>query len=222
VESVRIEKLDEGLFRLSVPFEDLTTTVYVAVTEAGVALIDSATYPRDVDKYILPALEQLGVARERVLLILLTHAHGDHAGGASRLAECLPNARVRASFETPLQKEVLLADGELLLGCLRVISLPGHTKNSVGYLDLRTNTLLSGDCLQLFGIGKYRNGIGLSEEYARSVERLRTMPIQRIVAAHEYDPLGSIAEGEAAVKRYLDECMRALDLALKNKKENIK
>ena len=33
------------------------------------------------------------------------------------------------------------------------------------------------------------------------------MDIERIVAAHEYDPYGSIASGSAEVARYLDACI---------------
>jgi glyoxylase-like metal-dependent hydrolase (beta-lactamase superfamily II) len=40
------------------------------------------------------ALERLGIARTAVDLIVLTHVHLDHAGGAGMLAEQLPNARV--------------------------------------------------------------------------------------------------------------------------------
>jgi glyoxylase-like metal-dependent hydrolase (beta-lactamase superfamily II) len=101
-----------------------------------------------------------------------------------------------------------LTDGEKLLGCLQVVSLPGHTKNSVGFLDLRSKTLLSGDCLQLKGIGKYRNGISRPAEYIQSIKRLQEMDIECIVAAHEYDPLGSIADGKAEVSQYLELCLQ--------------
>ena len=141
---------------------------------------------------------------------MLTHSHGDHAGGIGRLSECIPNACVRASFEHALQTDAPLFDGELLLDRLQVISLPGHTKNSVGYLDLETRTLVSGDCLQLKGVGKYRNGVRYPELYAQSIEKLKRMEIDRIVAAHEYDPLGSIADGKEAVSLYLTTCLDVL------------
>jgi glyoxylase-like metal-dependent hydrolase (beta-lactamase superfamily II) len=43
--------------------------------------------------YLLAALEELGIAREAVDYLLLTHVHLDHAGGAGRLMRELPNAR---------------------------------------------------------------------------------------------------------------------------------
>lgn len=42
--------------------------------------------------YLLAALAELGIAREAVDFVLLTHVHLDHAGGAGRLMRELPNA----------------------------------------------------------------------------------------------------------------------------------
>ena len=81
----------------------------------------------------------------------------------------------------------------------------------MGFLDVRTGTLLSGDCLQLKGVGRYRRGVTDKSGYTASVQKLKSMPIRRIVAAHEYDPLGSLAEGEEAVAQYLDCCLHCLE-----------
>jgi glyoxylase-like metal-dependent hydrolase (beta-lactamase superfamily II) len=43
--------------------------------------------------YLLAALDQLGVPRAAVDYVFLTHVHLDHAGGAGRLMQELPNAR---------------------------------------------------------------------------------------------------------------------------------
>ena len=108
------------------------------------------------------------------------------------------------------------------MNCLMAVSLPGHTKNSVGYLDLRSKTLLSGDCLQLKGIGKYRNGIPYPNEYIASVQKLQHMQIDRIVAAHDYDPLGSVASGPLAVEEYLNLCLSIARNIEETKKEHLK
>lgn len=213
---MKIDNLGAGLFRILIPFDgDVTTTVYVVLLEDGVVLIDSATYLTDVDNYIIPALDELKISIESVKYLLLTHDHGDHAGGAKRLLEVAENATIGASFSFNSLKFVPLTDGELIGGRLQVVSLPGHTQNSVGFLDLKTNTLLSGDCLQLEGVGKYRNGIGYPSLYIESCEKLKKMNISRIVTAHEYDPLGSIADGEDEVEKYLDLCIRIAQKLLK-------
>jgi glyoxylase-like metal-dependent hydrolase (beta-lactamase superfamily II) len=43
--------------------------------------------------YLLAALDRLGIARDAVDYVLLTHVHLDHAGGAGSLMRELPNAR---------------------------------------------------------------------------------------------------------------------------------
>ena len=44
-------------------------------------------------RYLLAALDVLGVAREAVDYVFLTHVHLDHAGGAGTLMRALPNAK---------------------------------------------------------------------------------------------------------------------------------
>lgn len=212
-----IDGIDKGIFRLRVPFETLTTSVYFYVCPQGAAIIDSATYPTDVDGYIIPALEALNVRQEDVKHLLLTHNHCDHAGGIVRLAEIFPNATVGTSFETDLPNAVALWDGQTVIGTLRAVHLPGHTGDTYGFYDTATKTLLSGDCLQLDGVGKYRDNIWKPALYIDSVNKLKGMEIKRIVAAHEFDPLGSIAEGEIAVAHYLEQCIAIAQKKIKAK-----
>jgi len=55
------------------------------------AFVDVGT--NDSVPYLLAALDALGIARDTVDYLLLTHVHLDHAGGAGRLMRELPNAR---------------------------------------------------------------------------------------------------------------------------------
>ncbi len=203
---MNIQKIDNGIFRILIPFEELTTTVYVYVCERGVAIIDSATYASDVDEYIMPALDEINIQYNAVKYLLLTHKHSDHAGGIVRLTEKFPNAIVCTSFNIDLSNRIELFNDKIILGNLMAIYLPGHTEHSFGFFDISTKTLLSGDCLQLNGVGKYRNGIANIDLYISSVNKLKRMDINRIVAAHEYDPFGSTAEGKSSVLRYLNKC----------------
>lgn len=205
---MKIDEIDRGLYRIRVPFEEgIFTSVYVVVCDEGAILVDAATYPKDVDESILPALDSIGILPERVRWLLLSHEHGDHAGGAERALACFPEARFGAAFPFPSGRLLLLTDGEVLLGRLQVVALPGHTERSLAFYDRKTKTLLTADCLQLRGIGKYRNGIAYPTKYRESVRRVRELSPYRIVAAHEYDPLGSMAQGEEAVAAYLDACL---------------
>lgn len=202
-----IDKIENNIFRLKVPFEGFFTSVYFYICAEGVAIIDCATFSEDVDKYILPALEELDVSEEDVKFILLSHNHGDHRGGLVRLAEIFCNAAIGTACDIPFDK-FKLTDNMHITGELYAIALPGHTADSFGFFDTASGTLLSADCLQLDGVDKYRNGIEDFSLYINSVEKLRVMNINRIVAAHDYIPLGSVAQGGEEVELYLSECIR--------------
>jgi glyoxylase-like metal-dependent hydrolase (beta-lactamase superfamily II) len=66
--------------------------VHLVVESDRAAIVDTAhgaSVPRT-----LAALDALGIARERVEWVILTHVHLDHAGGAGHLMRALPNARL--------------------------------------------------------------------------------------------------------------------------------
>ena len=207
-----MEKIDEGIYRILVPFEDLTTTVYVYTCSEGTAIIDSATYPEDVGKYIVPTLEKNDI--KDIKYLLFSHEHGDHMGGAERLREVYPDAEVGTGFDCAFLNRMELFDNKRIFGELYAIHLPGHTNHAYGFYDAATKTLMSADCLQPEGVGKYRNGIGDPQSYIASINKLKKMDIERIVAAHEYDPLGSIAEGKEKVLKYLDTCIKICERSL--------
>lgn len=64
---------------------------HLIVDSGRAAFVDVGT--NDSVPYLLAALAELGIARESVDHLLLTHVHLDHAGGAGALMRELPNAR---------------------------------------------------------------------------------------------------------------------------------
>jgi len=60
---------------------------------------------------LLAALDQLGVAREAVDYVFVTHVHLDHAGGVGQLMRALPNAR---AVLHPRGAPHLIAPGKLI------------------------------------------------------------------------------------------------------------
>lgn len=81
-----IHAIDSGFGR------PLLDAVHVIVHEGRAALVDAAvnaSVPR-----ILATLAAMGIAREAVDYVILTHVHLDHAGGAGLLMQELPNAKL--------------------------------------------------------------------------------------------------------------------------------
>jgi glyoxylase-like metal-dependent hydrolase (beta-lactamase superfamily II) len=64
---------------------------HIIVDAGRAAFVDVGT--NSSVPYLLGALEALGIAREAVDYLLLTHVHLDHAGGAGELMQALPRAR---------------------------------------------------------------------------------------------------------------------------------
>lgn len=205
------------IHRLVVPFEDIYTTVFVLTTGEGAVLFDTATYPEDIDNYIVPALQELGIAAEELKYVVISHNHRDHAGGLERFAHMFPGTAVAAGSTAcgeriPGREVQVLRDGDCLLGCLEAVTVPGHTEDCVALLDTRTNTLLSGDGLQLYGIygsGAWGANIRFIKEHLAAGKRLHGRNIGTVVASHDYHPCGYRADGEE-VGRYIDECANAL------------
>ena len=65
---------------------------HLIIEQGRAAFVD--TGPTSAVPHLLDALQRLGVAPEQVDLVLLTHVHLDHAGGAGVLLRSLPNAKV--------------------------------------------------------------------------------------------------------------------------------
>jgi glyoxylase-like metal-dependent hydrolase (beta-lactamase superfamily II) len=64
---------------------------HLVVDEGRAAFVDTGAGP--AAPRLLAALDELGIAREQVDYLFLTHVHLDHAGGAGQLMQALPNAQ---------------------------------------------------------------------------------------------------------------------------------
>src|SRR4029453_16420589 len=64
---------------------------HLVVDDGHAAFVDTGAAP--AAPRLLAALDELGLAREQVDYVFLTHVHLDHAGGAGQLIRALPNAR---------------------------------------------------------------------------------------------------------------------------------
>lgn len=173
----KFQKEIEGIYRLKVPFEDLYTSVFLIAAKEENTLVDCGTYGSDVDEIILPALRAFGLRLEDIRYLILTHSHGDHAGGLERMLERAPH------LETV--REIC----EITLDGVTMYEMKGHTRDCIGVLDMRTNTLISGDGLQGAGIGKYRCNLENKEEYLKTIEKIaQDERIKNVLFSHAYEP----------------------------------
>jgi glyoxylase-like metal-dependent hydrolase (beta-lactamase superfamily II) len=64
---------------------------HLVVDEGRAAFVDTGAAP--AAPRLLAALDEVGIAREDVDYLFLTHVHLDHAGGAGQMMQALPNAK---------------------------------------------------------------------------------------------------------------------------------
>ena len=129
--------------------------------------------------------------------ILQTHHHEDHIGGTEKILEEWPSASVIASKgdidRIPFQTYSVSGNENLdiLNEQIKVINVPGHTKNHIAYFLYRSNksacdpVLFCGDTL--FGAGCGRLLGGTPKEMFDSLNKIKSLPDKtRIYCAHEY------------------------------------
>ncbi len=184
------------IYRLKVPFESVYTSVFLIKSDHQNVLVDCATTAQDVKEYIVPALEKIGAPIERINTIVLTHSHGDHAGGLPAILQRNPAIQVIHSTQ-----------GKLKNG-LTMYEMKGHTLDCIGVFDEKTGTLISGDGLQGHGIGKYGCGIEDKVKYLQTLERIKTDErIKNILFSHAYEPWNKdVAFGREEVLSKIQDC----------------
>ncbi|MGW0815881.1 MBL fold metallo-hydrolase [Streptomyces viridiviolaceus] len=114
------------------------------LTSDGIILIDALTSPTDAEQTLVPGLRSLGLDPSTIKYVVVTHAHGDHFGGAQYLADTY-GARVMmapADWDTlatskpanaPTRDMDITNGQKLALGDTTVTLryTPGHTPGTV-------------------------------------------------------------------------------------------
>ncbi|MFT4103373.1 MAG: MBL fold metallo-hydrolase [Burkholderiaceae bacterium] len=177
---------------------------YAIRTADGVVLIDTVHEPH-VDTW-LGNLRRVGIDPAEVRLVLITHGHFDHAGGAYRLKPLAPNARfvmtqrgwdeaarsAAASAGTPgawrmIDRDVVASDGErFVVGGVpfTVYETPGHTMGTASFSYPVRDGGQTYRAITIGGLGL--NAIESSAQaaaYIASIERIEAM------TALENDPV---------------------------------
>lgn len=155
-------------------------------------------------------LRQLAPKR---ILVIFTHCHFDHCGGAAEMQRTFgenvtfaAHERDAAAIENAISEKILdylfnekakpvriamrLKDGDAVKNenfSFVVLHTPGHTEGSISLYDERNGLLVSGDSL-----GGYRTDLptGSDEAHARSISRVRALVKHGVTRLHGHG-LGS-------------------------------
>ncbi len=195
-----LETLQEGIYRVCIPFENIYTSAFILADGKDSIILDSGSSDLDAEKYIIPEVKKLNITPK---YLVSSHNHSDHYGGINALKREYPYAR-EVSFSINNIK-----DNQLLFNRYRLLNLKGHSDDSLAIFDLKTNILFSCDCLQMYGVDKYRTGVNDRDKYLRTIERVRMLNPTCIIASHEYEPLGSKVNGKD-VEKLLQLCVEAI------------
>lgn len=227
------EEILPDTYLLKVPFGPVWTGVVLVRGERNI-LIDSSHL--EPEKYLIPALDKLGMKIGEIDWLLNTHVHGDHIGGHYQLvsryglktatlksaADALRDPvkvaiRVRTRFPkySPppqsylkgVEPDMLLDEKELLEGRFYAVATPGHDDDCLTWVDTWTGTAFTGDSLQANGTPT--QGIGFYRDlpsYLESLAKLTELNLDNLVCGHDYDGIGAVIKGSSEVASALQYC----------------
>jgi metallo-beta-lactamase class B len=143
-------KLFDNLYAIPGQYGGANGVVYVIPTSAGLMMIDSG-WRKDTETVLLPGLKTLGLKPEDVKLVIVTHGHPDHYGGAAYLQDQYGAHVVLSAADwdfmmaspppdppsVPPKKDMIAIEGQAItLGDESVtpVFIPGHTPGSLGLI----------------------------------------------------------------------------------------
>lgn len=172
------------------------TNVYLVGPDEGpwVAVDPGSPYP-DQQAVLDRALAEVGLA-----LVLLTHHHGDHSGGAAALAARF-GAPIAAHPNTAkrlprLAISRLLEDGERVAD-LECVFTPGHADGHLCFT--RDGYTIAGDMVAGLGTILIDPSEGDMTVYLHSLERLLARPQTMLLPAHG----PALPDGHAKLREYI-------------------
>jgi hydroxyacylglutathione hydrolase len=137
-----------------------------------------------------PVEKALSSGQLTLAAIVLTHHHGDHAGGVAELLRerDIPvygpaNEKIAGVTHRVSEGDTLLLTTPTIT--FSVLDVPGHTAGHVAYVDHQHGWLFCGDTLFAGGCGRLFEGT--AEQMTQSLAKLSALPdTMKVYCAHEY------------------------------------
>ena len=143
--NVEAAKLFDNLYFLGLA----NVYAWAVDTPEGIVVLDTLNNAKDAEVTIVGGMKKLGLDPARIKYIVISHAHGDHFGGAPYLKEHY-NARILASELSwqemekiksqnapPPKRDMVITDGQkLTVGgtTFTFVLTPGHTPGTVSVI----------------------------------------------------------------------------------------
>ena len=124
-------------------------SAWALVGDQGIVVIE-ALFDYAAKDEILGGLKKLGLDSNKVKYVILSHAHGDHDGGAKMLQDAIPSVHLVYGAEDwdaidkaqthmggKPKRDVTGDDGMTISvgdASLRIVTMPGHTPGTLSYL----------------------------------------------------------------------------------------
>ncbi|HKB12511.1 MAG TPA: MBL fold metallo-hydrolase [Vicinamibacterales bacterium] len=173
---------------------------YLVAGGGSAALIDAGV---GKPAHLQSLAAALAATRARLEVVLVTHGHRDHAGGAQALAAAYPAA---AFAKLPWPDEDhryavpwrTLADGDVVSAgreSLTALHTPGHSPDHLAFWHEPSRTLFTGDLVvRGSSVMIHSSRGGDLAQYLASLERLLALEPARLLPAH-----GPVIEDPGAV-----------------------
>jgi len=167
-------------------------------TSDGIILIDAMNNADDAEHVIDAGIRKVGLDPAQIKMVVITHGHGDHYGGASYFADKYHSKILASSVDwdlmagklefdipswgKPPKRDVSVADGDkLTLGdtTIDVVLTPGHTLGTVSLaFDVKDNGKTHRAFLwggTSFNFGKQPNRMERLQAYLDATARVRDL-----------------------------------------------
>ena len=176
------------------PYTLAGTNTYLLGSRGRGVVIDPG--PKD-PAHTTAVLDRARARGWTIALILVSHAHSDHIGGADQLSRATGATVRRWGGKEPLRDGELIADHR---APLRVLHTPGHAADHVAFHWPGRRVLFSGDLLLGEGTVQVTPPGGSMAEYLQSLERVAGLDLALIAPGHGpliHDPGQRIASYRA-------------------------